>query len=187
MTVTDCVEMGIEEAAAKALEVAWDGVDAVWLSFDVDWMRGQSVGIFPVQYSSPEPIIAELEKILDAGDGGLSQGNIKFQIMARMNGILVVTKKPDLLRAAETWIKRLDTSDTNRTTSHSWDGYDIACTPMPHALYLAFEIGRPLGVGEFFWKFISTRSVACQATCSSRLSSTLYLNTGRTCNRRSPL
>jgi len=55
------------------------------LSFDVDWMRGQSVGIFPVQYSSPEPIIAELDKILDAGDGGLSQGNIKFQVMARMN------------------------------------------------------------------------------------------------------
>ncbi len=36
MTVTDCVEMGIEAAAEKALEVAWDGVDAVWLSFDVD-------------------------------------------------------------------------------------------------------------------------------------------------------
>jgi general secretion pathway protein D len=88
------------------------------LSFDVDWMRGQSVGIFPVQYSSPEPIIAELEKILDAGDGGLSQGNIKFQVMARMNGILVVTKKPDLLKTAETWIKRLDTSNTNRTGVH---------------------------------------------------------------------
>ena len=88
------------------------------LSFDADWMRGQSVGIFPVQYSSPEPIIAELEKILDSGDGGLSQGNIKFQVMARMNGILVVTKKPGLLRAAETWIKRLDSSDTNRTGVH---------------------------------------------------------------------
>jgi agmatinase len=36
MTVTDCVEMGIEAAAAHALEVAWDGADAVWLSFDVD-------------------------------------------------------------------------------------------------------------------------------------------------------
>jgi agmatinase len=36
MTVTDCVEMGIEAAAERALEVAWDGVDAVWLSFDVD-------------------------------------------------------------------------------------------------------------------------------------------------------
>jgi agmatinase len=36
MTVTDCVEMGIEEAAARALEIAWDGTEAVWLSFDVD-------------------------------------------------------------------------------------------------------------------------------------------------------
>src|ERR1700761_4218666 len=36
MTVTDCVEMGIEEAAERALEVAWDGAEAVWLSFDVD-------------------------------------------------------------------------------------------------------------------------------------------------------
>jgi general secretion pathway protein D len=88
------------------------------LSFDVDWMRGQSVGIFPVQHSNPEPIVAELEKILDSGEGGMSQGNVKFQVMARMNGILVVSKKPDLLRAAETWIKRLDTTDTNRTGVH---------------------------------------------------------------------
>jgi len=36
MTVTDCVEMGIADAAARALEVAWDGAEAVWLSFDVD-------------------------------------------------------------------------------------------------------------------------------------------------------
>ncbi len=36
MTVNDCVDMGIEAAADRALEVAWDGADAVWLSFDVD-------------------------------------------------------------------------------------------------------------------------------------------------------
>jgi agmatinase len=36
LTVTDCVEMGIEAAAQRALDVAWDGADAVWLSFDVD-------------------------------------------------------------------------------------------------------------------------------------------------------
>ena len=36
MTVTDCVEMGIENAARRALDVAWNGTDAVWLSFDVD-------------------------------------------------------------------------------------------------------------------------------------------------------
>ena len=40
------------------------------LSFDVDWMRGQSVGIFPVQNSNPEPVIAELEKILTLAKAG---------------------------------------------------------------------------------------------------------------------
>lgn len=36
MTVNDCVEMGVEAAAGRALEIAWDGTEAVWLSFDVD-------------------------------------------------------------------------------------------------------------------------------------------------------
>lgn len=36
MTVNDCVNMGLEAAAENALEVAWDGAQAVWLSFDVD-------------------------------------------------------------------------------------------------------------------------------------------------------
>ena len=88
------------------------------LSFDVDWMRGQSVGIFPVQYSNPEPVIAELEKILDSKEGGFSQDIVKFQVIARRNAILAVTSKPAMLRAVETWIKRLDAADTTRTGVH---------------------------------------------------------------------
>ena len=88
------------------------------LSFDVDWMRGQSVGIFPVVSSGPEPIIAELEKIVDSGDNGLSQNMIKFQPVGRLNAILVVSKKPALLRTAATWIKRLDRADNTRTSVH---------------------------------------------------------------------
>src|SRR5258708_2436889 len=88
------------------------------LGFDVDWMRGQSVGIFPIKYSSPEPIITELEKIMDSGDGGLSQNVVKFQVVSRRNAVLVVSRKPDRLRAAETWIKRLDAADTSRTGVH---------------------------------------------------------------------
>jgi agmatinase len=36
MTVNDCVDMGLDTAVERALEVAWDGTAAVWLSFDVD-------------------------------------------------------------------------------------------------------------------------------------------------------
>ncbi|MGX9431371.1 MULTISPECIES: type II secretion system secretin GspD [Bradyrhizobium] len=92
-------------------------VDTV-LSFDVDWMRGQSVGVFPISSGSPAPIIAEMEKIVDSGENGLSQNIIKFLPIARLNAVLVVTKKPEMLRTAATWIKRLDRNDTARTTVH---------------------------------------------------------------------
>jgi general secretion pathway protein D len=88
------------------------------LSFDLDWMRGQSVGIFPIANSAPEAVIAELEKIVDSGDNGLSQNLIKFQTVGRLNAIMVVSKKPALLHTAATWIKRLDRADTARTSVH---------------------------------------------------------------------
>ena len=77
-------------------------------SFDVDWLRGQSVGMYPVQNSTPEPIVGELEKIMDSGDAGFGHGLVKFQPVSRLNSILVVASKPEFLRAAERWISRLD-------------------------------------------------------------------------------
>jgi general secretion pathway protein D len=85
-------------------------------------MKGQSVGIFPVRNSSPEPVISELEKIMDSGEGGLGQNVVKFQPMSRLNAILVVSQKPDYLKRAGTWIARLDKSDT--------DGVNLKAYPL---------------------------------------------------------
>jgi general secretion pathway protein D len=78
------------------------------LSFDADWMLGQSVGIYPVNNSTPEPIISELERIIDAGEGGLSHNLVKIEPISRQNAILVVARKPELLKRVATWITRLD-------------------------------------------------------------------------------
>jgi general secretion pathway protein D len=88
------------------------------LSFDVDWMRGQSIGIYPITNSGPEPIITELEKIVDSGENGLNQNMVKLQPVARLNAVMVVTKKSQLLRTVETWIRRLDRADSTRTSVH---------------------------------------------------------------------
>jgi len=80
------------------------------LSFDADWMRGQSVGIYPVRNSTPEPVMSE-----DSGEGGLSQSLVKLQPIARLNAIMVITSKQALLRTVATWIARLDKSDTAAT------------------------------------------------------------------------
>ena len=79
-------------------------------NFDVDWLRGQSVGIYPVHNGTPAAMVSELEKIMDSGDSGLGHNLVKFQAIDRQNTILVVASKPELLRSAATWISRLDRS-----------------------------------------------------------------------------
>ncbi|WP_377829789.1 type II secretion system secretin GspD [Bradyrhizobium lupini] len=106
------------DGARNTLIVSGSGTDRATavdtiLSFDADWMRGQSVGIFPVRNSTPEPLISEMEKIMDSGEGGLSQSVVKFQPIGRLNSILVVSQKPEYLKRAQTWIARLDRSDTD--------------------------------------------------------------------------
>ena len=84
-------------------------------SFDVDWLRGQSVGIYPVHNSAPEPVVAELEKIMDTGEAGLGRGLVKFVVVSRQNAVMVVATKPELLKTAASWISRLDSSSTAST------------------------------------------------------------------------
>ena len=71
------------------------------LAFDVDWMRNQSVGVFPVNRSSPEVMINELNQIADSSV-------VRFQPISRMNAILAVGKSPDTIREVKNWIARLD-------------------------------------------------------------------------------
>jgi general secretion pathway protein D len=90
------------------------------LSFDADWMKGQSVGIFPVRNSTPEPLISELDKIMDSAEGGMSQSMVKFQAISRLNSILVVSQKPEYLKRAGLWISRLDRADIEAVNLKSY-------------------------------------------------------------------
>jgi general secretion pathway protein D len=53
---------GTSTERAAAIETA--------LALDVDWMKSQSVGVFPVRNTSPEAIIPELQSIFDSGKEG---------------------------------------------------------------------------------------------------------------------
>ena len=85
-------------------------------TFDVEWLQNQSVGIYPLKSTSPETMIAELERIFETSEGGLGQGVIRFQPVSRMNAVMVVTKNPKLLAQTTQWVNRLDRSDTTGTT-----------------------------------------------------------------------
>jgi general secretion pathway protein D len=85
-------------------------------TFDVEWLHNQSVGIFPLKSTTPETMIRELEKVFDTSDGGQGQGVVRFQPVARMNAVMVVSRNEKMLERATQWVGRLDHSDTSGTT-----------------------------------------------------------------------
>jgi len=89
-------------------------------TFDVEWLRDQSVGVYPLKSTSPETMIGELERIFETREGGLGQGVIRFQPVSRMNAVLVVTKTPKLLAQTTEWVRRLDRSDSTGTTLRTY-------------------------------------------------------------------
>ncbi len=78
---------------------------------DVDWMRSKSVAILPVANSAPDTIISELNHIIDTGEGGMAQGAIQLQPMARANAVLAVARTGGGIDLVRKWVARLDRGD----------------------------------------------------------------------------
>ena len=74
--------------------------------FDVDWMKGQSAGIFTLKNATPDDVIKELHAVFQEENQG--KGLVRFQAINRLNAILAVTTKTKMLDEVETWVGRLD-------------------------------------------------------------------------------
>lgn len=86
-------------------------------TFDVDWLKGMSVGIFEIQRVEVADLIAELEGLLGGPGAGAEGGETNplagmFRIMPleRLNSVMVITPNPHYLEEVERWIERLDRS-----------------------------------------------------------------------------
>ncbi|KQW43179.1 MULTISPECIES: type II secretion system secretin GspD [unclassified Ensifer] len=75
--------------------------------FDVDWMKGMSVALHPLNASQPAAVAKELDSIF-ANDNGAGNKIIKFLPNERLKSILVITSRPAYLSRAATWIAKLD-------------------------------------------------------------------------------
>ncbi|WP_244531288.1 type II secretion system secretin GspD [Hyphomicrobium facile] len=74
--------------------------------FDVDWMKGQSAGLFKLNNAAPDDVIRELAQVFQTERQG--RGLVKFQPIARLNAILVLAPKSQSIDKAAEWISRLD-------------------------------------------------------------------------------
>ena len=80
-------------------------------TFDVDWLRGMSFGLFAAQNAQAGDIAAELSKVFD-GPQSPVRGIVQMVPIPRINSLLVFTPQPDYLEEVQQWINRLDTTQS---------------------------------------------------------------------------
>ncbi|MCP3869194.1 MAG: type II secretion system secretin GspD [Gammaproteobacteria bacterium] len=81
-------------------------------TFDVDWLAGMSVGLYPLDQVAPETMLPELETIFGSNAEGPLAGLVRFEPISRLNALLVITPQVTYLKRAEEWIRRLDRSSS---------------------------------------------------------------------------
>ena len=76
--------------------------------FDVDWLKGMSVGVYGLRNMDVTKIMPELDKIFGTtGDSPLA-GLFRFVPMETTNSVIVITPQRRYLDQAEQWLYRLD-------------------------------------------------------------------------------
>jgi general secretion pathway protein D len=85
--------------------------------FDVDFMRGMSVGLFPLKNVDAPTVADELDKLLTVSGKGPLTGMFRILPIERLQSILVVTPQPRYLDEVQTWIERLDRYNTAKTSN----------------------------------------------------------------------
>jgi general secretion pathway protein D len=86
-------------------------IDTVDL-FDVDWLSGYSVGVFPIRSADVKTIAADFDRVFGAAAASPLAGIVRVIPLERLNSLLIVSTQPKYLEMARSWLDRLDGSSS---------------------------------------------------------------------------
>jgi general secretion pathway protein D len=81
--------------------------------FDVDWMKGLSVGFFTLEYARASDVAIQLEGLLADDSGNPLKGLFRFIPVESANSLMVVSPQESYLQQARNWIDRLDLAEAS--------------------------------------------------------------------------
>lgn len=76
--------------------------------FDINQLAGTSIAIVPLRNAEPGPLVDELSNIFTATRKDADADAIRFMPVKRLNAVMVISRSPQYLDDARSWIARLD-------------------------------------------------------------------------------
>ena len=78
--------------------------------FDVDWLSGMSVGVFPLSSGKANKVVADLEKVFGEQSKSPVAGMFRFMPLDGANAVLVITPQASYLDDIQEWLERIDSA-----------------------------------------------------------------------------
>lgn len=88
-----------------------DNLEEVIAVLDVDQMKGMSFGLFPLKEAAAASVSGELNQMFNRENDAKGFRSLPI---SRMNAVLVLSPRPNLLTGAKKWIARLDQTDQDQ-------------------------------------------------------------------------
>ncbi len=77
-------------------------------TFDVDWLKGMSVGVYNMQNQDVGKLMPQLDEIFGTKGESPLAGMFRFVPIEATNSVIVITPQPEYLDKARDWLARLD-------------------------------------------------------------------------------
>ena len=77
-------------------------------TFDVNWLRGMSIGMFRLRNVESQALATELNQLLGENSGTPIAGLVRLVPLSKLNSVLVISPQREYLREVAVWIERLD-------------------------------------------------------------------------------
>jgi general secretion pathway protein D len=90
-------------------------------TFDVDWVSGMSVGVFPLNHATTREVLPGLEQMFGAKGKSPAAGLVRFLPIERSNAVVVISPQADYLTRVGEWIERIDQGGGNEPRLYVYD------------------------------------------------------------------
>jgi general secretion pathway protein D len=115
-------------------------------TFDVDWLRGMSVGVFALQRAQVKELTPQLDSLFGEKGNTPMAGLLRFIPIERTNSLVVISPQPAYLDEVKTWIERIDRGGGNEPQLYVYDVRNVQAADM--ADYLSDIYGGGSGGGK---------------------------------------
>jgi general secretion pathway protein D len=117
-------------------------------TFDVDWLRGMSVGVFSLQHANVAELMPQLDQIFGPkGDTPLA-GMLRFIPIERTNALVVISTQPNYLQEVGDWVAKIDRGGGNEPNLFVYDVRNIKASDLAQYLAQIYTSGGGAGGGN---------------------------------------